>query len=295
METGTYFEDRQQRVNSFLDKLLPNIRLAPTHLHEAMRYAVLNGGKRIRPLLVYATGEALGVRPEILDIPASAIELIHAYSLVHDDLPAMDDDDLRRGKPTCHKAFDEATAILVGDSLQSLAFATLAEETTLIPASTRIAMIACLAKAAGSLGMAGGQALDLKATGQKLDSSEIETIHHLKTGQLIAASTQLAILAANLKDRIIYNALLDFSSKMGLCFQIKDDILDQIGDTKILGKQAGSDLAKQKVTFTTMNSLTYAKAILEQVYQEALNALTPLNEKAITLKSVADYIVARDY
>lgn len=290
----SYLAEYQERINVFLENILPDPSLTPTHLHEAMHYVVLNGGKRIRPLLVYATGETLGLDPSLLDYPASAIELIHTYSLVHDDLPAMDNDDLRRGRPTCHIAFDEATAILVGDALQTLAFSLLTNLND-VSAEMRIAMIRCLAKASGSLGMAGGQALDLKATGKKIEDSQLVTIHHLKTGALISACVQLAILTAPEVQPEIVNALLTFATAIGLCFQVQDDILDLTGSSESLGKSVGGDQAKQKATFTTLHGLSDARERLFLYFEEAITALKPLGENATPLKLLADYIVARDH
>lgn len=291
---NTYFYDRQHRINQLLTAHLPDSSTVPGHLHEAMRYAVLNGGKRIRPLLVYATGETLGLDLAILDKAASAVEFIHAYSLIHDDLPAMDNDDLRRGIPTCHKAFDEATAILAGDALQALAFSLLANQQQLT-AEIRIAMVSCLAQATGSLGMVGGQALDIKATGQHVNKTSLTTIHQLKTGALILACIQLAILAHPLADNKTKRALLDFGHSIGLCFQIQDDILDAQGTTQVLGKQAGKDAAKQKATYATLNSIKEAKNSLEANYQYALKSLSSLGNHALPLKNLATYIVVREY
>lgn len=290
-----FLEHCQQRINTFLGDVLPSTDLPPQHLHQAMHYAVLNGGKRIRPLLVYATGEAFGVDLSILDYPASSAELIHAYSLVHDDLPAMDNDDLRRGQPTCHKAFDEATAILVGDALQTLAYSVLADKAQILPTTTRLAMISCLAKATGSLGMAGGQALDLKATGQQTDNYQLELIHNLKTGSLISACIELGSLAGNVEENDFKVNLAIFAKYIGLCFQIQDDILNHEGATSTLGKTAGTDEANQKATFTTINGLEKAKESLLIYYQQAMKALSPFEDRVARLKSLAEYIVLRDH
>jgi geranylgeranyl pyrophosphate synthase len=290
-----HLEERQKRINQFLVTLLPNVQVTPSHLHEAMHYSVLNGGKRIRPLLVYLTGESLGISLSILDYPAGAVELIHAYSLVHDDLPAMDNDDLRRGKPTCHKAFDEATAILVGDALQSLAFKVLAESNSPLSPSAQIEMINCLALASGSHGMAGGQALDLKAIGQKLTYNQLKRIHQLKTGALIAACVKMAMLAGEVKDYTLTDSLVSFAKYIGLCFQIKDDILDLEGQTIILGKQAGTDSSKYKATYTTIQGLERAKSYLKTYHAKATQALSHLGKDADYLKLLADYIVTRNH
>ncbi|MBA2654181.1 MAG: polyprenyl synthetase family protein [Gammaproteobacteria bacterium] len=294
MNFKSYLEERQQRINSFLESHLPSPQLEPQHLHQAMQYSVLNGGKRIRPLLVYATGEALGADLDLLDYAACSVELIHAYSLVHDDLPAMDNDDLRRGKPTCHKAFDEATAILTGDALQTLAFEIVAAPAGL-EADIRLAMVSCLAKASGSRGMAGGQAMDLKATGQALDKAQLQTIHHHKTGALITACIQLAALTAHLKEGWVLDTLLKFSNYIGLCFQIQDDILDSEGSTQILGKRIGTDHANKKATFTTMQGLKQAKESLLFFYEEALNSLTPFGQNMHSLRSLAEFIILRNH
>jgi geranylgeranyl pyrophosphate synthase len=295
MNIEGFLQHRQQRINTFLYTILPTLDSIPTHLHQAMHYVVLNGGKRIRPLLVYATGEAFGLDSKLLDFPAGAIELIHAYSLVHDDLPAMDNDDLRRGLPTCHKAFDEATAILVGDALQALAFNVLAERDEFLNPHIRIAMISCLTKAAGSRGMAGGQALDLKATGQALNQEELKHIHQLKTGALIAASVQLGILAAQIDDRAIIDLLMNFANNIGLCFQIKDDILNSEGSSRLLGKDVGTDASKQKATYTTIAGLDTARESLQYHYDQAIAALSTLGLKVATLRALADYIIKRNH
>lgn len=294
MNIENYLKNRQQRINAFLFKNLPQ-NADPQDLHSAMHYAVLNGGKRIRPLLVYATGEVFGADLDLLDYPACAIELIHAYSLVHDDLPAMDNDDLRRGKPTCHIAFDEPTAILVGDALQTLAFHILSEPSNHLTADTRLAMIHCLSYASGSFGMAGGQALDLKATGKKLTQTELSRIHHLKTGTLIAASVQLGLLAAGINDKRIISSLIEFATHIGLCFQIKDDILNSEGETNIIGKKAGTDEVKHKATYTTLEGIAGAKEKLDLFYNGAIQSLDSLEYDTQILRFLAKYIVMRDY
>lgn len=295
MNIKQYLLARQQRINSFLLSILPPTDRAPSHLHEAMHYAVLNGGKRVRPLLVYATGEAFNVDLNLLDHPASAIELIHAYSLVHDDLPAMDNDDLRRGLPTCHMAFDEATAILVGDSLQSLAFQMLTESQNFLDSRACVAMLRCLAIASGSYGMAGGQALDIKATGQQLDSDQLKQIHDLKTGALITAAIQLGLACAQITDEVIINDFTSFAALMGLCFQIQDDILDAEGSIELTGKEVGKDGAKQKVTFTTHAGLDQAKRSLQEYHGQAMSFLKPYGNRVIALNELANYIVQRNH
>ncbi len=260
-----------------------------------MRYATLNGGKRIRPMLVYAAGAALGVEPEQLDGPACAVELIHAYSLIHDDLPAMDDDDLRRGRPTCHKAFDEATAILAGDALQTLAFKVLCKnEPYPFAAPIRLEMIETLANASGSRGMAGGQALDLAAVGQQLDLAQLENMHIHKTGALIHASVKLGCLAATTADTDQVRQLEHYANCIGLAFQVQDDILDVEGDTETLGKTQGKDQANGKPTYPSLIGLKGAKELAQSLRQDALDSLVELDERADPLRWLADYIVNRD-
>ncbi len=276
----------QQRVDNALDKWLPATNVNPTNLHKAMRYAVYNGGKRIRPVLVYLTGTALNVQLEQLDIPACAIELIHAYSLVHDDLPAMDDDDLRRGKPTCHKKFDEATAILVGDALQTLAFYSLSH-------TKNPAMFQTLASA--SLGMVVGQAIDIDATGQSLDITQLENLHNNKTGALIRASVKLGALSDKNIDNIILANLDNYARCIGLAFQIQDDILDVEATTEILGKAQGSDIANDKVTYPSLLGMEASKQMAKDLITEAIDNLTNLGKPAEPLRWMADYIITRHY
>lgn len=284
----------QQRITLMLAQHLPVITHPPQRLHEAMHYSVCNGGKRIRPLLIYATGEALDIEAEQLDILACAIEYIHAYSLIHDDLPAMDNDDLRRGLPTCHKAFDEATAILAGDALQSLAFEIIASAAA-FSASQRLSMILCLAKAIGSQGMAGGQALDLAATNQALAIDELETVHRLKTGALIQASIELASLAAAEISAAEHQQLLIFAQRIGLAFQIQDDLLDIQSPTALLGKQQGADIARNKSTYPQLLGLETAKYRAQQLFSEALAALESFGSKAALLRLLAENMVYRQY
>lgn len=282
----------QERAETALARRLPAATIVPAHLHEAMRYAVLGGGKRIRPVFVYATGVALGAQLEALDAPACAIELIHGYSLVHDDLPAMDDDDLRRGRPTVHKAFDEATAILAGDALQALAFEVLAKHDSTIAAPARLAMISVLAAASGSQGMAGGQAIDLAAVGRPLSLTELEAMHGYKTGALIRASVAMAALAAGADDSV--RGRLDcYARCVGLAFQVRDDILDIEGDTAVLGKPQGSDIAKHKPTYPALLGMTGAKRVARELHAEAVASLAPLGGDAGMLRHLADYVVDR--
>jgi farnesyl diphosphate synthase len=289
-----YLGSCRARVGQALDSWLPDDRLPPTRLHEAMRYALLGAGKRVRPVLVYAGGAALGIRPERLDGPACAVEMIHAYSLVHDDLPAMDDDDLRRGRPTCHKAFDEATAILVGDALQSLAFQVLAKDEGMeVGAEARLQMIELLARAAGSRGMAGGQALDLDAEGRELNIVELENIHIHKTGALIRASVGMATLAQAGADRDQVRHLDRYAKCIGLAFQVQDDILDVTGDTATLGKTQGKDQRQDKATYPALLGLSGAREKAQALCDEALAALDGLGAGADPLRWLACYIVGR--
>ncbi|OUD15684.1 (2E,6E)-farnesyl diphosphate synthase [Thioflexithrix psekupsensis] len=288
----------QQRAHCALDRHLPSEQTQPDRLHQAMRYSVLNGGKRIRPLLVYLTGQAFDIKPEILDIPAVAVELIHAYSLIHDDLPAMDDDDLRRGKPTCHKAFDEATAILAGDALQTLAFYVLSAPTSdlsSIDLSARLRMIAILAQASGSRGMVGGQAIDMAATGQVLNLAELENMHIHKTGALIRASVQLGALTVPEMSESALAALDYYAKCIGLAFQIQDDILDVSVSTEILGKMQGADQANHKPTYPSIVGLEESRLMAEQLVKNALASLSEFDQRADPLRWIAKYIIERGY
>jgi len=285
----------QARVEQALQRWLPDVRLPPTRLHAAMRYAVLGEGKRIRPLLVYATGAALGTAQGRLDGPACALELIHAYSLVHDDLPAMDDDDLRRGRPTCHRAFDEATAILAGDALQTLAFQVLATDPTLdTRAEVRVRMLEQLARAAGSRGMAGGQALDLDAEGREITSVELENIHIHKTRALIRAGVRLATLLSDAGEDEVARSLDRYAKCIGLAFQVQDDILDVAGQTAVLGKTQGKDQRQDKATYPALLGLDAAREKAQLLCQEALTALDALDAAAEPLRRIARYIVSRN-
>ena len=284
----------RERVESVLAQKLPPEGELPALLHRAMRYSALDGGKRVRPLLVYAAGQAVGVPAEQLDGPACAVELIHAYSLVHDDLPAMDDDDLRRGKPTCHKAFDEPTAILVGDALHALAFEVIAtDEALAVSGERRAEMVSELARAAGSRGMVGGQAIDIAAAGQRLDLDALQTMHRMKTGALIAVSVRLGALAAPQVEKARLAALDRYADAIGLAFQIQDDILDVEADTATLGKPQGSDHGSNKPTYTSLLGLDGAKSKAREVHREAVGALAEFGEEAEPLRSLADYIVER--
>ncbi len=282
------------RVEAALERGLPAVHIQPRHLHEAMRYAVLGGGKRIRPALVYGVGEILGVPAEKLDSAACALECIHAYSLVHDDLPAMDDDDLRRGRPTCHKAFDEATAILAGDALQSLAFQLLARDVNL-PEGARLKMIETLALAAGSRGMAGGQALDLAAEGQEIDLAQLELIHIHKTGALIRASVRLPVLAVHDEDSEAGNRLDRYAKCLGLAFQVQDDLLDVEGDGTITGKGQGKDQRAGKATYPSLIGLEAAHRTARELMEEALESLGTFDHRADPLRDLARFVVQRSY
>jgi farnesyl diphosphate synthase len=286
----------QQQVNDALERWLPSSTIQPTRLHEAMRYAVFNGGKRIRPLLVYFTGKALDVNSITLDGSACAVEFIHTYSLIHDDLPAMDDDDLRRGKPTCHKAFDEATAILAGDALQTLAFYVLSHDPDLQSSEKqRLEMIKTLALATGSRGMAGGQAIDMEAQGKTLNLAELENMHIHKTGALIRASVKIGALACPTVNQETIEKLDHYAKCIGLAFQIQDDILDVESTTEILGKPQGADMAHDKITYPALLGLRQAKEMANGLITEALTSLADFDEKAESLRWIANYIVNRQY
>ncbi|MDM7321842.1 MAG: polyprenyl synthetase family protein [Gammaproteobacteria bacterium] len=280
------------RVESALERALPAEPASSplARLVEAMRYAALGPGKRVRPFLVYATGELTGTEATVLDAPACALELIHAYSLVHDDLPAIDDDDLRRGRPTCHRAFDEATAILVGDALQARAFELLAKAPGLT-AETRLTMIATLARAAGHQGMVGGQAIDLAAVGQQRTLTELEQMHRLKTGALIETSVIFGALAGQANEAM-RDALTRYARAIGLAFQVRDDILDVTANSQTLGKTQGKDAARDKPTYVSLLGLDPAQALAKELCDEALAALDGL-PRAEPLRLLARYIVER--
>lgn len=286
----------QNRVNSALDKYLPANDPPEHNLAEAIRYSVIGGGKRIRPAMVYAAGEAMGVSTDLMDIPACAVEMIHAYSLIHDDLPAMDDDDLRRGRPTCHKAFDEATAMLAGDALQALAYEILAkdEHKELTP-EHRIEMLRILTVASGAHGMAGGQAVDLASVGKQLTLEQLEHMHQLKTGALIRASILLGGMCKQDITQQEIAILSQYALCIGLSFQIQDDILDVISDTETLGKPQGSDEELEKPTFPAIIGLEKSKELALEQHEMALKHLEPLDEKADSLRELSAYIVERQF
>jgi len=282
------------RADAALADALPHEDAPPLELHRAMRYAVLGGGKRLRPVLVYATGNAFEVAPEALDSSACAVEIIHAYSLVHDDLPAMDDDDLRRGRPTCHVVFGEAMAILAGDALQALAFEVLADDPRLrADPRNQVEMLRTLAAACGAHGMAGGQAFDLAAVGKALTPAELERMHVYKTGALIRASVRLGALAAGCRDAAVLAALEHYGHAIGLAFQIRDDILDIEGDEATIGKTAGKDAADNKPTYPAILGMAGARAHLAELTGAALDAITPLGERFAMLGELARFIAER--
>ncbi len=294
-EPGPLLQSLVVRAEQALDACLPHSAGSPAPLREAMRYAVLGGGKRLRPLLVYATGRALGHDAPSLDALACAVELIHAYSLIHDDLPAMDNDALRRGRPTCHVAFGEAMAILAGDALQALAFELLASDPALgAQPATLVDMLRVLGRACGAEGMAGGQALDLAAVGYGLSLPELEHMHACKTGALIRAAVQLGALAAG-ADIAIQQALANYAHALGLAFQVRDDILDVEGESRVLGKTVGKDAAANKPTFPSIIGLAAARARLEELTDSALQAIAPLGVRAALLRELAVYSAVRTH
>ena len=287
--------DRQDRIEKALQAVLPSPEIAPARLHVAMRYAVLGGGKRVRPLLAYGAGELACAQPETIDCVAAAVEMIHVYSLVHDDMPAMDDDVLRRGRPTVHVEFDEATALLVGDSLQSLAFQILSEHPLADDARRQVEMVGLLARASGSRGMAGGQAMDLEATAKALTVPELEFMHIHKTGALIRASVALGARCGNALSDTQLNQLDHFSKLIGLAFQVVDDVLDAESSTAKLGKTAGKDAHNNKPTYVSALGLGRARALAEELRDNALHALDALPENGGHLRQLADFIVLRKF
>lgn len=284
----------QSRFEDTLKRLLPQAEVAPQRLHAAMRYSVLEGGKRVRPLLAFAAGELGGAPVGRVEIAAAAVELIHAYSLVHDDMPCMDDDVLRRGKPTCHVEYDEATALLVGDALQSLAFQLLSEHRLSDDASRQLQMVKLLAVASGSRGMAGGQAIDLASVGKQLTLPELEQMHIHKTGALIRASILLGAHCGNL-DQAQLDKLDRYGKCIGLAFQVVDDVLDSEADTATLGKTAGKDADNDKPTYVTLLGVQAAKEMAAELHGDALDTLVEFGAAAQRLRELADFIVKRKY
>ncbi|MGB5397898.1 MAG: (2E,6E)-farnesyl diphosphate synthase [Gammaproteobacteria bacterium] len=287
----------QQRVDAALDKCLPKNDPPEHNLAEAIRYSVLGGGgKRLRPAMVYAAGEAVGIKDGHLDAPACAVEMIHAYSLIHDDLPAMDDDDLRRGRPTCHRAFDEATAILAGDALQALAYEILTDaHCTQMPVDIRVAMLRLLTQASGAHGMAGGQAVDLASVGIELNLDQLEAMHRLKTGALIRASILLGAMCNPHTSAAQLDMLDKYACCIGLSYQIVDDILDVIGDTETLGKPQGSDMAQRKPTYPSILGIEASKQRALEQHQQALAHIESMGDGAQGLRELSAYIVERNF
>ena len=291
---SSWVSTHQSRFEDTLKRLLPQVEVAPQRLHAAMRYSVLEGGKRVRPLLAFAAGELGGAPAGRVEIAAAAVELIHAYSLVHDDMPCMDDDVLRRGKPTCHVEYDEATALLVGDALQSLAFQLLSEHRLSDDASRQLQMVKLLAVASGSRGMAGGQAIDLASVGKQLTLPELEQMHIHKTGALIRASILLGAHCGNL-DQAQLDKLDRYGKCIGLAFQVVDDVLDSEADTATLGKTAGKDADNDKPTYVTLLGVQAAKEMAAELHGDALDTLVEFGAAAQRLRELADFIVKRKY
>jgi geranylgeranyl pyrophosphate synthase len=293
---GAQLEAWRERMEGALAARLPQASEVPARLHEAMRYSVLGGGKRIRPALLFATARAVGLSEDEVEAAACAVELVHVYSLVHDDLPAMDNDDLRRGRPTCHKAYDEATALLVGDALQPLAFQLLASDPAL-PASPaiRLRLIDMLAQASGTFGMAGGQAIDLAAQGTRLDIGQVEDMHARKTGAVIRASVLMAAECNPPLDANLYAALTRFATAVGLAFQIQDDLLDVTGDVSTLGKATGADSERAKPTHPAIIGITASQQRVRLLHSQAINALSSFDHRADSLRSLAHWLLSRQY
>jgi geranylgeranyl pyrophosphate synthase len=293
---GAQLEAWRLRMERALSSRLPPADAVPARLHEAMRYCALGGGKRIRPALLFATARTVGLTEDEVEAAACAIELIHVYSLVHDDLPAMDDDDLRRGRPTCHKAYDEATAILVGDALQPLAFQLLVRDSALPAApAIRLRLIDLLSDASGTFGMAGGQAIDLEVEGKQLDIAQVEDMHARKTGAVIRASVLMAAECAPQLAPHLYAALDRFAVAIGLAFQIQDDLLDVIGDATTLGKATGADREHAKPTHPAVIGIAESQARVHLLHSQALNALVPFAERAAPLRLLAHWLLSRRY
>ena len=291
MPFAAWAKQVQADMEVVLDRHLPPVSTSPAKLHQAMRYAALDGGKRVRPLLVFAAGAVFDAPTDALERAAAAVEMIHVYSLVHDDLPCMDDDDLRRGKPTVHRQYDEATALLVGDALQSQAFLILSEGA--LASERKVAMLSQLAQAAGSCGMCGGQAIDLDSVGVALALPELEQMHRMKTGALLRASVLLGALAGKSLQASEQAALDAYADAIGLAFQVVDDILDATADSATLGKTAGKDAAQNKPTYVSILGLDPSLALAEKLRQDAHHALQPFGEAAVRLRELADLIVQR--
>ncbi|MGI9282879.1 MAG: (2E,6E)-farnesyl diphosphate synthase [Endozoicomonas sp.] len=290
-----YIKGYQNRVDEQLHNILPSNSQVSNRLVEAMSYSVFNGGKRIRPILVYAASEALGGQPIQADVPACAVELIHAYSLVHDDLPAMDDDDLRRGKPTCHKAFDEATAILAGDALQTLAFEVLTSPGHDLPDHVRLRLVRELTQASGYAGMCGGQSMDLNSVGSSLNQEQLQLMHSHKTGALIRASVIMGALSSGNVDSEQLTNLTRYADAIGLAFQVQDDILDVTADTEVLGKQQGADVALNKPTYVALMGLDGARELAGSLCQQAIHSLESFGDRAKFLRQMAEYVIQRSH
>ncbi|HAJ72367.1 MAG TPA: geranyl transferase [Methylophilaceae bacterium] len=285
----------QARIENVLDIHMPSPEVTPNKLHHAMRYAVLGGGKRVRALLTYATGEFCGAELNLLDVPAAAAELIHAFSLVHDDMPCMDDDDLRRGKPSTHKQYDDATALLVGDALQSLAFELIATPQFNLAPEQKNQLLYLLAYATGSRGMAGGQSIDLENTGRTLNQSQLEIMHQHKTGALIRAAALMGAHTIASPQHAKLAAIDTYTQAIGLAFQVIDDILDTEADTATLGKTAGKDAQDHKSTYVTILGLDAAKKLAHDLHQQALTALSSFSDEANRLRGLADFITQRQF
>jgi farnesyl diphosphate synthase len=288
-------QQTRRDLNDYLSTLLLQRRAEAPQLNQAMHYALVLGGKRIRPFLTLQIGQLCGAPQPVLWRAAAALECIHAYSLVHDDLPAMDNDVLRRGQPTCHIAYDEATAILAGDALQTLAFELLSQPDPAIAADNQLAMIQRLALASGDQGMCGGQALDLAATGKQLNEQQLQQVHHNKTGALIRAAAQLGVLAGADSAQAYYDDFDQFAAALGLAFQVQDDILDVVGTTEALGKTQGSDAAAAKATYVQLLGLAGAQAKLRELHQKALHALARIPYNTEVLEQFAEYLLTRDH
>jgi farnesyl diphosphate synthase len=292
---NAWASDMQARMENVLDAHMPLASVSPMRLHEAMRYSTLGGGKRIRALLAYAAGDFCGATLEQIDVPAASVELIHAFSLVHDDLPCMDDDDLRRGKPTTHKQYGDAMALLVGDALQSLAFQLISQDKLLNNATQKLQMLHILALASGSRGMAGGQAIDIESIGIPLTRAELEHMHIQKTGALIRAAALLGAYSADNHDEEKIKAIDHFAKSIGLAFQVVDDILDAEADTQTLGKTAGKDKLNNKSTYVTILGLSPAKQLASELHANAMAALSFYGREADLLRHLANFITQRSF